>query len=616
VREFSSLYWLPEVDDGWLPALKANPSFWGLVSLAKRNLDHVRTAQLAAIARKNSEAVKFAAKQANRIAVLGTSTVVHLADGLVAAGLRREMAVDIHIGAYGDVFGALASGDDAVSKFAPTAVLLSFDARHVIGYGSKDAACDLIEKCWRLARESHPSAIIIQQTVLPVFDPLLGSNESRYSASPARLIATVNDGIRERAPSAGVYLVDVEQFAGQHGIDAWYNPVLWHKAKQEVSPTTSPLYGDLVMRVIAARMGLSSKCLVLDLDNTLWGGVIGDDGLGGIALGNGSAEGEAFLAFQGYAKSLAKRGIILAVCSKNDEANARGPFEKHPEMVLKNDDIACFVANWSDKAYNLKSIASTLNIGLDSLVFADDNPFERGQVRAELPMVAVPELPEDPSGYARCIADAGYFEAVDVTDDDLKRTKAYSDNRLRDELQTSASDMGAYLASLNMELIWGRVDLGTLPRVTQLINKTNQFNLTTKRYTEQAIEEVAARNRSAVLHFRLTDRFGDNGIICVVIGSVNERSEFDIDTWLMSCRVLKRGVERAVLGIVAGTAKSLGAECVTGTYMRTEKNGMVADHYSGLGFSAIEATEDKSRWVLPLKEFEPHPSAMKIVELQ
>ncbi len=277
-----------------------------------------------------------------------------------------------------------------------------------------DGAIEKLRQMWRLATEACRGQVI-QQTVLPMAPALLGSNEHRLPGSQRAMIERLNARLREAAELDGVDILALDDRITQDGLDAWHDPVFWHRAKQEISPIATPLYGDLVARLLAAQQGRSSKCLVLDLDNTLWGGVIGDDGLDGIVLGQGSALGEAFVSFQSYAQELSRRGVILAVCSKNDEANALAPFEKHPDMVLRRSDIACFVANWQDKPANLRAIAQTLNIGLDSLVLADDNPFERNMVRRELPMVGVPELPEDPALYARCVADAGYFEVLRIT---------------------------------------------------------------------------------------------------------------------------------------------------------------------------------------------------------
>ena len=238
-----------------------------------------------------------------------------------------------------------------------------------------------------------------------------------------------------------MYLLSVDRWAAEDGLSRWFDPWLWYSAKQEIHPRVSDIYGDQMGRLLAALRGRSSKCLVLDLDNTIWGGVVGDDGVDGIVLGQGTANGEAYVALQAYARRLSQRGVILAVCSKNDEKNAFAGFDTHPEMLLKRSEIACFLANWQDKAANLREIATRLNIGLESLVFVDDNPAERALVRRELPMVAVPELPEEPSGYVNCLARAGYFEALEITPEDHERAGHYRVNAERERAQQSATDM-------------------------------------------------------------------------------------------------------------------------------------------------------------------------------
>jgi FkbH-like protein len=270
-------------------------------------------------------------------------------------------------------------------------------------------------------------------------------------------------------------------------------------------------------------------------------------------------------------------------------------------MLLKSGDIACFVANWSDKADNLRAIAEQLNIGLDSLVFADDNPFERSLVRAALPMVAVPELGDDPVHYTRIISDAGYFEAIAITQEDRARAGQYQDNLLREQLRSSATDLPAYLRSLNMQLLWRRFDQIGLSRIVQLINKTNQFNLTTRRYAAEDVQAVMRDARAFGLQLRLLDRFGDNGIIAIVIGRMDAAAPGDlvIDTWLMSCRVLGRQVEAATLNLIAAQARLLGARRLVGEYVPSAKNAMVRDHYEKLGFTG----QAGGRAVLDLEGF-------------
>ncbi len=627
------LAWLPEARDfaARIKRLEADEtSDWAeLVSLANLRLDFLRTGRLDAILRRDFPEAPPSGLPTRpvRLAILGSSTTVHLPAPIRIAALRRNIHVTIHEGEYGQYQQELADVDTELHRFRPDVVLLAFDARHLTAgldamadaagaEAALDAARDRMRRCWTLARETL-GATVIQQTVLPVLPPLLGSNEQRLCGSPARLIARLNAALRADADAAGVHLLAIDEAAGQHGVAEWHDPVLWHRAKQEVSPVAGPVYGDLVGRLLAALQGRSGKCLVLDLDNTLWGGVIGDDGLEGIVIGQGSALGEAFLAVQHYAKSLAQRGVILAVCSKNDEANARLAFEKHPEMLLRRSDISCFVANWDDKATNLRRIARELNIGIDSLVFLDDNPFERNLVRGELPEVAVPEIPDDdPALMPGILAAGGYFESVSITDEDRARTAQYAANTERAAaMDASATDLPGYLRSLEMKLVWRRFDRIGLGRIVQLVNKTNQFNLTTRRRTEEQVLAVMADPKSFGLQIRLVDRFGDNGIIAIVIGHVDAAWECRIDTWLMSCRVLGRGVEEATLALLADQARALDGVALVGEYLPTAKNAMVSGHYEKLGFTRSAELADGGHLArLALDGFAAGESFMTIVE--
>jgi FkbH-like protein len=335
----------------------------------------------------------------------------------------------------------------------------------------------------------------------------------------------------------------------------------------------------------------------------------------GIALGQGSALGEAFVAVQHYAKELTRRGIILAVCSKNDEANALEPFDSHPEMILRRGDIACFVANWADKPSNLRQIAASLNIGIDSLVLLDDNPFERELVRRELPMVGVPEVPDEPSSYPYVLADAGYFEGVAVTAEDRERSGQYQSNAAREALRANATDIEGCLRGLEMQLLWRRFDRVGLQRTVQLINKTNQFNLMTRRYTEDEVVAVMEDPRAIGLQLRLVDRFGDNGIIAILIGRLDAAQDMVVETWLMSCRVLGRQVEQTTLNLLAAEAKRMGARRLVGEYRPTKKNAMVREHYPKLGFApAGGIAEGGSRFVLDLGRFQPPPTFIHVQE--
>ncbi len=557
------------------------------------------------------------------LAVLGSATVDQLLPGIRVGGLRRNLWVSTYVTDYGQSLQELMDHSSRLHQFKPTAVLVAFDALSLFGTqplgltpesaaAKLEMALDQVQTLWRLSREKFVCRVI-QQTPLPLHQPLMGSNEQRLPDSPAHLLRVFCERLRVLADEQKVDILDIQNWAARDGLREWHDPLLWHKAKIEVSPVAGPMYGELVGRLLGAQQGRSFKCLVLDLDNTLWGGVIGDDGLEGIQLGQGSGAGEAFVAFQRFVRDLASRGVILAVCSKNNEGTALEPFEKHPEMVLKRNDIACFVANWNDKAFNLELIAKQLNIGLDSLVLVDDNPYERHQVRGELPMVAVPELPEDPAFFADHVASAGYFEAVSLTPEDLARSHQYQKNLERVQTQASFSNLSDYLKSLEMELIWGPIDPLNLSRVTQLIHKTNQFNLMTRRYSEGQVSQFASDPNAVTLRLRLVDRFGDNGIVGVVIALLDQEGDWLIDTWLMSCRVLGRGVEQATLDLLIREVSKKGAKRIIGQYSPTAKNALVKGLYTDLGFAPLESTETGyTRWVLKLGPNKPFEHSIKL----
>ncbi len=625
------LSWLPEPAGfaARVRALEAAEAVgWAeLVALASQKLDFLKTERLDRLLLRHFDNAPPPGLPTRpvRLAVLGSATTVHLPPSIRVAGLRRNIPVAVHEGEYGQYAQELDDPDSALHRFRPDLVLLAFDARHVAAgldpaadaAGSERALQECLgrmQRCWKAAQVI--GATVIQQTVLPTLPTLMGSNEQRLPGSAAALVARLNGALPAAADATGVHLLSLDHFAARDGIASWHDPVLWHRAKQDISPVAAPVYGDLVGRLLAALQGRSAKCLVLDLDNTLWGGVIGDDGLEGIAIGQGSALGEAFLAVQAHARALAARGVILAVCSKNDENNALSPFERHPEMLLKRSDISCFVANWDDKATNLRRIARELNIGVDSLVFLDDNPFERNLVRAELPEVSVPEVAEDdPALMPQALSDAGYFEAVSITEEDRARTGSYRANAERVALAGEATDLPSYLRSLQMQLVWRRFDRIGLGRIVQLINKTNQFNLTTRRTTEAEVLALMQDPRAFGLQLRLADRFGDNGIIAVVAGRVDEAGRCHIETWLMSCRVLGRGVEQATLALLAEQARALGATELVGEYVPTAKNAMVAEHYARLGFRDAAPRPDGGHVsVLPLHDFVAPDSYMDVSE--
>jgi FkbH-like protein len=595
--------WLPTASDfnGNLRAALDSPEptdgLEKLASLAQHRLGFLETLQLdRALNRLTLKSVSGFSQI--RLAILASSTVDHLLPAIRVAGLRRMLLINAYVGAYGQYRQELLDPASSLHEFAPQLVLFSLTAREAIAGVPITATAEEVEETiarsvdelralWRKARGTF-KATVIQQTYLDVTQPLFGSYDRLVPAVPTRIIARASE---------------------RDGIDAWFDAARWLQGKLEIAPRAAPLYGELVARIVAAQRGLSKKCLVLDLDNTLWAGVVGDDGFEGIVLGEGSASGEAHLALQRYAKQLKERGVILAVCSKNDPATAEAVFREHPEMILKRPDFAAFVANWDDKVKNLKLIAAQLNIGIDSLVFVDDSPVERARIRQTLPMVAVPELPEDAADYVSCLARAGYFEAVAFTSEDAQRAEQYAANVDRQTLLGSSESMDDFLRGLDMSVVFGPFTEVDLSRITQLINKTNQFNPTTRRYAAEEVASLAAAPENITLQFRLLDRFGDNGIVSAIIlrPDPDQSDVLQIDCWVMSCRVFGRQLEFEAMNIAVEAARRRGGvRAFRADYVPTTKNRVVSELYKKLGFPRIDETipmNGATRWSLNLVEY-------------
>jgi FkbH-like protein len=556
-----------------------------------------------------------------KLGIVSSHTMDYLAAALPGTGLRHGLVIEVKLAGYGQAAQQLLDPGSEFASHRLDAVLIAFDYRALGLDGIRlkneeaeevvSAAINHMASLATAVRETLKTTCILQ-TIVPPSDPVFGGLDARVPGSPRAMIERFNLRLVQEVAKENDLVIDVAFLAAQVGLNAWNDARGWHKAKLPASLDATPLYADFVCRLLGAARGKARKCLVLDLDNTLWGGVIGDDGVDGIALGQNSAVGEAHVALQRFLLDLRRRGVILAVCSKNEDANARIPFREHPEMVLKEDHIAVFIANWSDKANNLREIAATLNIGTDSLVFLDDNPVERGQVREVLPEVAVPELTEDPSDYIGLLANAGYFEAIGLSAEDLARADFYQANAERVSLQ-KIGNMEDYLRSLQMVATVSPFNSVGRVRIAQLINKSNQFNLTTRRYSESDVEAFEKDPNKYCLQVRLADRFGDNGMISVIIFDKGAK-EWSCDTWLMSCRVLGRRVEELVLATVAEAAKEAGATRLVGTYLPTKKNDLVAEHFAKLGFAkTADLPSEGTAWVFDLEGYDPPELPMQVV---
>jgi FkbH-like protein len=593
-----------------------------LAALAQHRLDFLQTTQVArALGQPSPD--RLHGFWPVRLAILSASTVDHLVPAIRVAGLRRRLLLDVHVGPYGQHRQQLLDPGSSLEHFAPQVILLSLTAREPVATSLLGASAAEIEETvarsvdelralWRIARDRF-RATVIQQTFLNFAEPIFGSYDRLVPGTPFRRIARLNDRLAEAAALDQVHLLDVARASERTGLESWFDLAHWLQARIEIAHRAAPMYGELAARVIGAQRGLSKKCLVLDLDNTLWGGVIGDDGIHGIVLAEGSPVGEAHLSLQRYARQLRERGVILAVCSKNDPATAESVFAEHPEMLLRRNDFAAFVANWEDKAVNLSRIASQLNIGLDALVFMDDNPAERARIRESLPMVAVPELPEDAAQYVRCLADAGYFEAVAFTSEDLQRGSHYSENASRDAFLASSGSLKEFLRGLNMSVKYGHFQKVDLPRIAQLISKTNQFNPTTRRHSIEDVVGFLSDERCVTLQYRLVDKFGDNGLVSAMIlrPVADEPDILEIDTWVMSCRVFGRELEFEAMNIAVEAARQRRVTRLRADYLPTAKNAVVRELYAQLGFvrASHPASESgASRWVLALSDYTPRPT--------
>ena len=626
---YAELQWLPRVPREFSDKLRALGNATAslgkeLQALALYGLDLNQLTKLAkVIVKARAEGKSLGPLKPFRLAVLSNSTIDLVVPALVASPARHGIDLEIVQPSYDQVAQEALTPDSKVNSSKPDAVLFALDYRALplkLSLGDSETSIATQQgaigylQALRNGIKANSNAVCIFQTFAPPPETLFGSLDRALPGTMRSLLDGVNRELGEFVLGSGDVLLDVAGLAETVGLADWHNPQLWNMAKFSFSDELIPLYADHVARTIAALRGKSGKVLILDLDNTVWGGVIGDDGLEGIQIAQGDARGEAHLAVQRLALDLRQRGIVLAVSSKNTDEVAREPFEKHPEMLLKLEHIAVFQANWNDKATNIQAIAEELSLGFDSLVFLDDNPVERGLVRELLPQVSVPELPEDPAYYARTLMAGGYFEAVTFAAEDLKRAGFYQDNAKRASLQKQVGGLDAYLASLDMTITFQPFDATGRARIVQLINKSNQYNLTTRRYTDPEVATAEDDPEVFTLQVRLVDVFGDNGMISVVICRPGKADSWEIDTWLMSCRVLGRRVEHMVLREVLDHARAAGIHKLSGTYLPTDRNKLVVDHYENLGFTKVE--EDASgvtRWEMSVADADPERAPMRVV---
>jgi FkbH-like protein len=575
-----------------------------------------RPAEFRKLARRARQLLRAGGRPENvkdvRVAMLGRSTLDMLAPSLELSLLCRGLLSELFIAPYGSFMQELLDPESATSAFKPqfaVVVLTPYDvpewpqpfaSAQEADVLAERVARHLLGACEQLYLRCGTEVLMDNFHALP--SRPLGNVGVRLPEDPNNFIQRVNVKLGDLVPP-GVHLIDTAGLAARHGITRWHDARLWYEAKQPVSLDLTTEYVQTVAAVIAGTLGGSRKCLVLDLDDTLWGGVIGDVGLAGIELGEGNPRGEAFKSFQQYLRALRERGVLLAVCSKNEPDNARLPFEQHAETVLRLADFATFRASWDPKADNIRAIAADLDLGLDALVFVDDNPAERELVRQVLPEVAVIELPDDPADYASAVEASRWLEVPRVTGDDRARASQYQ-SRAEARALAETMDLSDFLGSLEMRARVEPIDDRSLARATQLINKTNQFNLTTRRLTEGAVGALARNPGVCTRTVRLSDRFGDHGLISVLIAT-RHGDVVEIDDWLMSCRVLKRGVERMLLGELVAWASAHGVRELRGRFVPTGRNELVRALFDELGFERSSESENETHYRLPLDRFTP-----------
>lgn len=608
---YRNLSWLPKAPDDFVSRCKTLTRDGAELGqqirfLATHALDESQLSRLGKLIETVRSGRSLAPLAPFRLGLIGNGTLDLIVPVLIATAARCGFSLECVTGAYDQFLQDALDPDSSLNRARPDAVLIALDHRGLSLQptpGNQQAADQTVEHAAKLldtirvAISRNSGAPCIVQTLAAPPEGLFGSFDRALSGTARHLVDGFNRQLAQSVSGSSDMLLDVAGVAETVGLADWHSPPLWNLAKLPFDNSFVPLYADHVIRIIGAMRGKSRRCLVLDLDNTVWGGIIGDDGMDGIRIAQGDATGEAHLSVQQLALALRERGVVLAVSSKNTDSVARQPFREHPDMLLKEDHIAVFQANWEDKASNIRAIAKELALGLESLVFLDDNPVERALIRRELPEVGVPELEDDPANYARTLAAAGYFEAIGFSDEDRARAEMYQGNARRLSLMSQTTDIESYLRSLDMRIVFGEFDSRTRARVTQLINKSNQFNLTTRRYSEPQIEQLERDPGAMTLHARLIDKFGDNGLICVIICRASGPDTWTIDTWLMSCRVLGRRVEKAVLAEILKQARARGVTALIGEYRPTERNDMVREHYAQLGFKEIERKADgATRW--------------------
>ena len=535
----------------------------------------------------------FSHLESIRVALLGDTATPFLAQALRGTGFDRGFNLRIWEADFNQIERQVVDHESELYTFDPQVIIIFHSSHKLLLHYNKQKPEDYaalagnrLELISRLCTtiEGRLRSTIIYYNYTEINDTVFGNYANKTEASFLFQLRKLNYELMQYAAGhPNFYLCDLSTVQNQFGKLNMFHPSVYVNSDMVLSIDALPAVAATTLDLVGAFVGRIRKCVVLDMDNTIWGGVIGDDGIENIQLGT-LGIGKAFTEFQYWIKKLKYRGIILAVASKNTESVVLDAFDRHPDMVLTKEDIAIFRVNWDNKVDNIRQIQATLNIGFDSMVFLDDNPFERNMVREAIPAITVPELPEDPADYLEYLYTLNLFETGAISDEDRERTKLYQTQALRDSEMEKYSNEDDFLAGMNMLSDVESFNSFNTPRVAQLSQRSNQFNLRTVRYTEAEIGKLAGSSDIFTFSFTLEDKYGDNGIICVVILKKETDETLFIDSWLISCRVLKRGMENFTLNTLVALAKEKGFRFLKGEYRQTAKNEMVSKHYPGLGF--------------------------------
>ena len=565
------------------------------------------------------EDIKYIEK---KIAILGGSTTSDIKQVLELFLLNYGIKPEFFESEYNKYFEDAVFGNPELDDFKPDLVFVHTTTRNIARFPSVTDSPEQIdalleetmgrfEQVWKALADRFQCTVIQNNFEQPYYR-LLGNSDFTNIHGRLNFINRLNDRFCSYAQTHGNFFInDINYVSAVYGIKKWADPGDWYRYKYALSVSAIPDFAFNLARIIKAVYGRNKKAFALDMDNTLWGGIVGDDGPENIRIGHEDAESELFTEFQQYIKAHKDLGILLTVASKNDEENALAGLAR-PDSTLKQDDFIIIKANWENKDRNIANIASELNIGSDSFVFVDDNPVERALVENQIPGISVPQVGA-PETYIDVLDSNGFFEVTGISEEDLKRGGMYKANMERAKASASFENYDDYLKSLDMKAEIKPFAPVYMARIAELTNKSNQFNLTTKRCSQADIENYASDPEYITLYGRLEDRFGDNGVVAVAFGHA-EGDTFHIDLWLMSCRVLKRGMEFAMMDELIAQAKSRNITKIKGYYYPTAKNKMVRDFYALQGFTKTsEDEEGNSEWILDLDK--PHESGNTAIKV-